>query len=215
MPKTYSPRLLQTEAANRRADLELIIRDLEHILQCCDLMLSKHQHPILNFEAAALLDSIAIRYRRCFGSGVRTSLDPAEMPSLQGDATERHEFFWDLANKHVAHSVNGFEMNATVVYVAEDEVGNVSKGGLGSQGSATLELSLHDIRRFGNHVESLLANIRAEHELFTQQVNVEVDAMSEQQLRGLPDGFVPFEPRLNVKGRRQWPKAIMRVEKTP
>jgi hypothetical protein len=203
MPKSWQPRLLQSQAANHRADLETIIEDLDHVAKCCDLLLTRGIHPLGDIEAKALFDSIATRYRRCFNSGARKPLDRKD---LQGEDVERHAFFYAIADKHIAHSVNGFGLRASTVYIAVDDRGQLHRGGLGSQGSSTLELSLHDIAQFSEFVGELIADAKAVHASLSERLKLEVVDMSDEQLRDLPEGFAPLHAKMDVLQRRQWPK---------
>ena len=215
MPKTWRPKLLQSNAANHRADLETTIDDLEHVVGCCDLILNKGQHPIENLEAAALLDSLAIRYRRCFKGGIRQGLDPKALDSIKGPAFALHTFFWFLASKHIAHSVNGFQLNASTIHIAEDKAGKIHRGGIGSQGGRTLELCLLDIQRFGALVQKLIDEVKTVHVARTKEVQLETELMSEAELRALPDGFAPLDGQMSVIQSREWPKRSTAVKNNP
>jgi hypothetical protein len=210
MPKTWEPKLLQSQAANDRADLETILQDLEHVMGCCELLLHRGTHPLTDLEAKALIDSVVIRYRRCFTGGQRARLDPKTLPSLRGALIARHDFFWNLANKHIAHSVNGFELNASVIHVAEDGNGQLLRGGLGSRGSATLELSLDDIHQFCDLVQDLVTDVTAHHISLSKEVELDVEAMSDEEVRALPEGYPPCEAKIDVSRHRQWPKRAAR-----
>ncbi len=53
--------------------------------------------------------SALIRYARCFAAGKRFGLSKDIYQNLQGEPLKVHQFYIDLRNRHIAHSVNPFE----------------------------------------------------------------------------------------------------------
>lgn len=62
----------------------------------------------------AISQSAVVTYARCFASGVRDSLR-ALLEKAPTDLRSSHEYFVDLRNKHVAHSVSELEQTHAVV----------------------------------------------------------------------------------------------------
>lgn len=204
MPKSFIPKLLTSETANKLADLRLIQEDLQHVRECCALIL-KEQHCILtSTKGRAFLDSLVIRYRRCFASGIRTKLK-LELLTLDEDQLELHNFFYGIAGKHIAHAVNNFELNGTTIHIAVDEDGNIVRGGLGNQGFRTLNLSMQKIDSFEIYLEALLEKVKEFIQISTEAINAEVAAMTDDELQNLPEGFAPCD-HTDVTKSRKWPK---------
>lgn len=70
----------------------------------------------------AMQDSALIHYGRCFIGGIRTAflIPRAWISDLQPDLRQGHRDFLDLRNKHIAHSVNDWEINTPVARVRID-----------------------------------------------------------------------------------------------
>lgn len=152
----------------------------------------------------ALFDSACIRYRRCFKTGVRRPLSRQLTTPLADDLQVLHQFFLDLADKHIAHSVNGFEWWVSTAYVFCADDGTVTRGGLGGTGFSTLMTNLDQIARFQDLINAILDNITALTTELDTKLNKEVAAMSDAQLLALPDGSSNLEshPRVD-RPRRQ------------
>ena len=56
----------------------------------------------------ALWTAALVKYIRCFATGKRFGLDVSVFDGLEG-ARDTHQFFKDMRDKHVVHSVNPFE----------------------------------------------------------------------------------------------------------
>ena len=101
------------------ADLQGIEIDLEHVANCCREWLNLAESD--NILRKALLDSATIRYRRCFGKGVRAKIGHDSIKSLKGVDVTLHQHFLSLADKYVAHSVNAIENLVSVVIPGDEQ----------------------------------------------------------------------------------------------
>lgn len=112
MPSQQEQSLLVVDAdfsqAEQWADLYSIARDLDSAIQICErlieLLPSNDQVLIESLWTAAL-----IKYARCFSSGKRFGLSIDVCDELKGDPKGAHQYYIDMRNKHLAHSVNPFE----------------------------------------------------------------------------------------------------------
>ena len=110
------------DEAMKLSDLRSILQDLDSVMQICSrlkkLLQENSQDNLLveSFWATAL-----IKYARCFKSGKRVGLDESIFNELNGDAHEVHEFYLDMRNKHIAHSVNPFEQMQVGVALSPQE----------------------------------------------------------------------------------------------
>lgn len=202
MSNTFSPKLLTSRTANELADLRLIQEDLRHVQDCCSQLLNEQHCMLTSTKGKALLDSLAVRYRRCFNSGVRTPLKLGSL-DITTDEQTLHDFFYAIVDKHIAHSVNNFELNGTTVYIAIKSDGNIVRSALGANGAKTVNLSLHDVKRFKSYVISLLQKIELLNKKYSEIVSSEVAAMTDEELKKLPDGFAILDRDLDVKETRK------------
>lgn len=109
MEELYVAQVDYKESRNL-ADLGSILQDLTFTIEICkrliQLLKDDSQDPVLleSFWTAAL-----IHYVRCFTSGKRYGLSKGIFEDLPGDAIEVHEFYKNLRDKHIAHSVSPYE----------------------------------------------------------------------------------------------------------
>jgi hypothetical protein len=98
-------------AAKQLADLLSIMRDLQAVVEQCKRIVSLIES---NNQDHILIDSLwsmsLIRYVRGFNTGKKYGLKADELfKNLKGDPIGAHQFYWNMRNKHVAHSVNPYE----------------------------------------------------------------------------------------------------------
>lgn len=74
-----------------------------------------------DIEQHSLWTTALIAYARCFGSGVRgRRLDQAIFGDRE-DVIQQHRYFKNIRDKHLAHSVNPFEVAATGIAVLDPD----------------------------------------------------------------------------------------------
>jgi hypothetical protein len=66
----------------------------------------------------SLWTTALIAYARCFGTGVRARLDKGIFGD-QEDMIRMHDYYKNIRDKHLAHSVNPFEVTATGIAVLD------------------------------------------------------------------------------------------------
>lgn len=97
--------------AQKLADLTAIIQDFKSIMQACSRLknlLEKNSQENLLIES--LWVSALIKYARCFATGKRCpGLTENIFQDLHGEPLKAHQFYINLRNKHIAHSVNPYE----------------------------------------------------------------------------------------------------------
>lgn len=124
-------RVLLPEAA-RLADLVGIKADMEKVVDYALRMIERWSGPrlarspfdIVGFttpvdllEWEALSTATAVAYARCFATGVRGRLPPAEEVLEDPGLKAAHTFLVEYRNKHAAHSVSPFEENMVAVHI--------------------------------------------------------------------------------------------------
>ena len=97
--------------AARLGDLSLVLLDLRSVIELCRRLGSELAKPAAerdNLTIEALWTAALVKYVRCFTSGKRTELDASVFEDING-ARDTHQYFKNMRDKHVAHSVNPFE----------------------------------------------------------------------------------------------------------
>jgi hypothetical protein len=114
------------------AELDGIIEDLKWVEDACsklvDLWKDQQRDTLLleGLSAAAL-----VRYFRCFSSGVRPRLPSEIIESAPGEWRKAHQYYKDVRDKHVAHSVNLLEENVVTATVPESDLSSFKVEALG------------------------------------------------------------------------------------
>jgi hypothetical protein len=111
------------------ADITGVEADLRATEDICRLLIEKKlefepDEPLLGTTLKEALCSAAlIRYGRSFNSGIRAKIPEDIIASLPVEQQEAHQYFENLRNKWIAHSVNDFEENTVVAYLTPEERG--------------------------------------------------------------------------------------------
>lgn len=109
MDKEYYGVSIDYEEARQLADIFLILTDIKHVKLALERLIKLQEEKSDDATlAAALFISALVTYARCFASGKRCGLTPDIFKSIE-NGNEAHEYFINLRNKHIAHSVNPFE----------------------------------------------------------------------------------------------------------
>ncbi|HDY67480.1 MAG TPA: hypothetical protein ENH85_06800 [Candidatus Scalindua sp.] len=96
--------------AQRLADLWGIIQYFRTIMQACSrLERLVDENSEDNILIESLWTAALIRYARCFATGKRFGLPRDVFQGQKGEPIKCHQFYMDLRDKHIAHSVNSFE----------------------------------------------------------------------------------------------------------
>lgn len=108
--------------AKRLADIASILRDLQATRETCNrvmqLLDESDQDPIL---LEGLWSAALVRYVRCFASGKRYGLSEDVFEGLQVDPVGTHQWYKNLRDKHVAHSVNPYEQVRVGIVLSPEE----------------------------------------------------------------------------------------------
>jgi len=109
-PKELPIAKANSSEAQKLADLAAIVQDFGTIMQACSRLKNLlDDNSKDNFLIESLWVSALIKYARCFATGKRFGLSKDIYQHLPGEPLEAHQFYIDLRNKHIAHSVNPFE----------------------------------------------------------------------------------------------------------
>src|SRR4051812_6854909 len=112
--------------AYRLADMHGVLIDLQSVRDVCTLIVEKtssderHHNSV---ELEALQWAAMVRYGRCFvGGGKRTAyvLTRERIDWLGANRLAIHDKVLALRNKHIAHSINDWEINSVTVQLEGD-----------------------------------------------------------------------------------------------
>lgn len=106
-------RMLESANAQKLADINGLRRDLGLVLEACAVIESRRGSPSTEHVRRACFDSAVMRYRRCFNGGVRDLFPTTLLAKLTEKQTALHKWILDLANRSIAHCVDGSEDNVT------------------------------------------------------------------------------------------------------
>ena len=218
-PLHWKPRLLSFPQALELYDYESIERDLSLAKQCFDCIADREFGVISRFTPQTSKDSReefnawcvfvsgSIHYRRCFSQGVRVHLSREDIAAkLSDDQLTLHDALFDIANKHVAHSVNEMELGGTTIEIAIDSKGLVRRGGLGSRGSIIGPLGPNAYRAIGEMILVIVDQVVAQRiSELKNSIRGLVDGLSDAEILELPEGFPPYIENPTYGKRRKWP----------
>jgi len=169
---------LDNEEAKLYGELAAVHVDLKHCEHLCDRMLDLRR-TLKKFPRDAdgagfafdnmrmAMISALVSYMRCFGQGKRERLDPRVIWKEGDSARDAHQYFKDVRDKFVAHSVNDFEdVSVGLTYMFEDKERTVlSLTDVIGTAALPNEYLLKWLRRLSKqaqkHVENRLDQIRA------------------------------------------------------
>jgi hypothetical protein len=126
MDNTKSPvKELKSRNADDLAAWHSIQGDLKKIIGWLSALIDNLQssNPEENPDPIneALWVAAVVFYARCFHGGIRHSLVPTIYDGLNGDPQGAHQFYMDMRDKRIAHSVNAYEQYKTGMIAAEKD----------------------------------------------------------------------------------------------
>lgn len=163
----YTPVRISCPETYRLADMHGVLQDLEWLIALCERILKyRTRGPCPDStEMEALEGAALIRYGRCFKGGARTAflLDAQWIARLPAELQAAHRDFEALRDKHIAHSVNDWELNMPVAVLRRDtETGESEISSVSVQSHRIIGLTQESIAQLKQLAESLLTLIRIE-----------------------------------------------------
>jgi hypothetical protein len=215
---SWKPKLLTSPEARERADLELVRKDLLYA-KATFARLAQNPHGVIKLglmrspaddpTAAAWVEFVAasLAYRSCFKSGVRVRLEADLLPAVwTPDQLSLHEALLDIVDKHIAHSVNGMELLGTTLEVAIDDTGKVHRGSIGWRGAGIGAFGPVGFDALAMMVETLVGKVvDVRVALLERALKAQVEAMTDEEVLALPDGFPPTIEIPDFRRPRTWP----------
>ena len=106
------------EEAIQAADCELVINDLIEVILLSKKILDKSNEPQKDdHEIKAFWMSAVVTYIKCFNHGTRYKIDSRIYELIPG-AVDAHEYFKDIRNKYIAHSIGALENSKTLLVLS-------------------------------------------------------------------------------------------------
>jgi len=216
-PRNWKPKLLAFEEGRDLYDYQMIKRDLKFARSCFE-QISKNEYGVIFASQGYTGDKAgatdwctfvagAIYYRRCFKSGVRVWLRRDQIVSaLNGDQLALHDALIDIADKHIAHSVNEMELGCTTIEVSVDATGRIHKGGIGWRGSGVGPMGPAGYRAICYMIAAITDGPLSEKiALLEKAVLDRIDRMTDAEIMQLPEGFAPHIDMPRYGKSRRWP----------
>lgn len=179
--------LLTSRTAQQYADIDFLKRDLEHVVICCNFMLQAGAPPNISDSLhIALMDSALVRYRRCFNSGGRQNIDHL-VKKVSDESRAMHRRLMEIANLNIAHSINNFEENYTILWVNLD-ANPIERSSRGTHGMRTTGLSLKDFDEMRALALNFIDLIQGWKQKLEKLLTAEIEKMTDDEIRSQPNG---------------------------
>jgi hypothetical protein len=186
-----TPATLSGPEGYRLADMQGVLSDLQWVVDACRLIHEKMavRQAQDTVEIEALQAAALIRYGRCFSGGTRTAfiLDAEWLQSLPDALQTAHGDFVTLRDKHVAHSVNDWEINVPVVHLRQVAGEPTTVSSIGVQQHRVVAVSSDSIDSLCTLACALLSNVQnaldAERQRLLVYVRTRPVAEFEEKLR--------------------------------
>lgn len=201
---SWGPRLVDSPAATKLADLAGAKYDLETAIAFCEeLQVVDSASPTGRVLADALSTAIAIRYSRSFTTGVRTRLTDDVVSGLPDYLRAVHDILRVVRDKHVAHSVNALEENLVTVHVREPP-DPPALGGISTLQARTAVLNEDSASLVRELIEALVAAVNR---LMAEQqaiVKAEVQSLPLERVYEFPEPgpYLPDWTNIDLPRRR-------------
>lgn len=124
---------------------------------CAQIKRRARQRDYDSIAIEALHDAALSRYGRCFKKGRRDAFHiPRQwITELPDSLRETHEHVLDLRDRHIAHSVNDWEVNLPVVRLVAGELGATVLGDVSVRQVRVLMLGAEEVDRFWHLAKTL------------------------------------------------------------
>jgi hypothetical protein len=170
---TLTPVRISGPGTHRLADMHGVQQDLSWVIDVCGRILRNHAGPSRHdtLEMEALEGAALIRYGRCYKGGARTAflLDGSWISKLPPELQQAHRDLEALRDKHVAHSVNDWELNVPVAYLRQEE-GKSQVDSISVQSYRIVGLAPETIAQLKTLAQSLKALIAEESKIEASRV---------------------------------------------
>ena len=109
--------------AKELAELTSLIQDMDTCINTCqrltDFMDQENQDTLIQ---NSLWTSVLIIYARCFGASKKFGITEEYLSEIKGNAVVAHNYFIDISSKHIAHSVNQFDLLKVGLVLSDPQI---------------------------------------------------------------------------------------------
>lgn len=209
MPIDEHPVKLTGPETYRLADIAGVHMDLRTVAgTAAQLSRKRDREPDAMLELEAMQAHALIRYGRCFRGGVRTAflIPQAWIEALPAELRQGHRDFLDLRDKHIAHSVNDWEINSPVARVRVDrETGAVTVHTVTVNQSRVVMLASSSVDMLWRLAKALADRVEQEMKLEQARMlehaqSIPVEELKRRILEDPPDFPGPRKPGI-ARGR--------------
>jgi hypothetical protein len=187
--------------AQKVQEIHAVLRDLDFVMRTADYLadllrewasleedLAPGDGSKKDLVARSLWTAAIIAYVRCFAQGTRYRLRKEDLKEQYpgGNVIKLHQYFWEIRDKHVAHSVSPFEVFGTGVDLVQEADGHLRVADLvnahvthGHPDAATAE-------KLGNLAGYVRGFVQSQFEEADRIAKEKAKRMSQEQLRRLP-----------------------------
>lgn len=155
------------------AELASVERDLAWAASACRLVYTRVGSPSTDMLRRACIDAALMRYRRCFNTGRRTSLADADL-ALSPDELALHDLVLFLADKSIAHCVDGDEQSLPYLLVQTHPTDSTFKARLQTCTTTTSHYNVVDAKAFEALCDKVIAVVRAKAEDLANKITSEL-----------------------------------------
>lgn len=196
---------LDLPSAQLLADYASVLQDLRYVQECCKRLLKVLAEPENQRDGIvlkALWSAALVAYARCFASGKRFGLSNENVQALplEGEVSEFHQWLINMRNKHVAHSVNPFEIVKVGAVLSAPDAPQMQVEGIAT---LSMEYMLPDetgVRQLGG-LAAALANQVAQRGQAQQEIVLnETRQLNVEELSSLPP-LRTYAPDTEAAGR--------------
>ena len=150
---------IDIDEAKSLADFTGIEYDLRSAVQFSKLLIKCFESSDCDLDLIdAISTSILVRYSRAFMTGVRTRIKIEDV-CLDQNELNKHKWFLDTRNKHIAHSINAFEENRVVGHYVLEKPEEKGITSISVQHGSVISLSSQDAKSVINISTKILAFI--------------------------------------------------------
>ena len=103
--------------------------------------------------------AIAVKYSRCFVTGIRERLKEEALSILGSEQRQAHERIRSIRDKHIAHSINAFEENVPRANYCQERLAEDGITGIGCSHGRIVGLSLDDLNNVVELATVLLSHV--------------------------------------------------------
>ena len=184
--------LLTGADALRLADMTAKLLDLR-MAAAATAQLQRHEgNPDMQFFEALATQAL-VRYARAHNQGIRNEFKiPREW--IPADLKKEHQAFLDLRDKHIAHSVNDWDVSTPFAQVIEDDAGRLTVHAVAVENGWMVLSNPESLDQLWRLAKTLADHLEKEIEAQRARVMESAKQLPQENLRKLIAEYQPAIP---------------------